>query len=276
MTNELYHFGVKGMHWGVRRYQNRDGSYTAQGRGRYATSSGRRSSSGSRTSGSSSDRRARIKKAAKIGAGVAAAGLAAYGGYRLAKSGRLRGLKALPNNRLALPGPTSKKSAASRVRSAASKAASKVSDSNVGRRVKRGINSAQYHATRVKNEASYRWATRGSKGSRSNGIGLPGSTYSRAGRAASGARRAASAAASGARRVGAAARRTVGAPGRAMADLGSWAVSGKTRRSRVARELAIGAGAGAAMAGATGIYAQSVKYRNARRRGRDQAKKRRR
>ena len=35
MNNELYHFGVKGMRWGVRRYQNEDGSYTAAGRKRY-------------------------------------------------------------------------------------------------------------------------------------------------------------------------------------------------------------------------------------------------
>jgi hypothetical protein len=33
---ELYHHGVKGMKWGVRRYQNKDGSLTAQGRKRYA------------------------------------------------------------------------------------------------------------------------------------------------------------------------------------------------------------------------------------------------
>lgn len=30
--NELYHHGVKGMKWGVRRYQNPDGSLTAEGK----------------------------------------------------------------------------------------------------------------------------------------------------------------------------------------------------------------------------------------------------
>lgn len=32
---EFYHFGIKGMHWGVRRYQNEDGSYNAAGKKRY-------------------------------------------------------------------------------------------------------------------------------------------------------------------------------------------------------------------------------------------------
>lgn len=32
--NELYHHGIKGMHWGVRRYQNPDGTYTDAGKRR--------------------------------------------------------------------------------------------------------------------------------------------------------------------------------------------------------------------------------------------------
>ena len=33
--SELYHHGIKGMKWGVRRYQNADGSLTAAGQKRY-------------------------------------------------------------------------------------------------------------------------------------------------------------------------------------------------------------------------------------------------
>ena len=34
--NELQHWGIKGMRWGVRRYQNKDGSLTPAGEKRYA------------------------------------------------------------------------------------------------------------------------------------------------------------------------------------------------------------------------------------------------
>lgn len=34
-NDELYHHGVKGQRWGIRRYQNPDGSYTDAGRRHY-------------------------------------------------------------------------------------------------------------------------------------------------------------------------------------------------------------------------------------------------
>lgn len=34
LNGELYHYGIKGMKWGVRRFQNKDGSTTAAGRAR--------------------------------------------------------------------------------------------------------------------------------------------------------------------------------------------------------------------------------------------------
>lgn len=37
---ELYHHGILGMHWGIRRYQNKDGSLTAAGRKRYGSDEG--------------------------------------------------------------------------------------------------------------------------------------------------------------------------------------------------------------------------------------------
>lgn len=36
MVNELYHHGIKGQKWGRRRFQNSDGSLTAEGKKRYA------------------------------------------------------------------------------------------------------------------------------------------------------------------------------------------------------------------------------------------------
>lgn len=36
MSNELQHHGIKGQKWGVRRFQNTDGSLTAEGKKRYS------------------------------------------------------------------------------------------------------------------------------------------------------------------------------------------------------------------------------------------------
>ena len=42
----LYHHGIKGMRWGIRRYQNADGSYTDAGMKRYFNSDGTRTRAG--------------------------------------------------------------------------------------------------------------------------------------------------------------------------------------------------------------------------------------
>ena len=67
-SDELYHFGIKGMHWGVRRFQRKDGSLTAKGRKHVKTNPSYDSDKEAR--------KAKIKKYAKraaIGVGVTAA-----------------------------------------------------------------------------------------------------------------------------------------------------------------------------------------------------------
>jgi len=46
LSSELYHHGIKGQRWGVRRYQNTDGSLTSRGRQQYGVGNGRKTTTG--------------------------------------------------------------------------------------------------------------------------------------------------------------------------------------------------------------------------------------
>lgn len=118
--NELYHHGILGQKWGVRRFQNPDGSLTPAGRERYGYGNGNGNKSGSQTSNkaSSSSKQSHTKvstnsdgshasvgrarqnnssleikgltdnqkKALKVGATVVGVALASYGIYKLSNS----------------------------------------------------------------------------------------------------------------------------------------------------------------------------------------------
>ena len=110
-SDELYHHGIKGQKWGVRRFQNPDGSLKTAGVKRDGvTSNSLRRPKNSRVDGTTpnsfrrpknaradrasseakTDAKAQKtglsngqKKALKVGAGVAVAAVTAYGGYKL-------------------------------------------------------------------------------------------------------------------------------------------------------------------------------------------------
>lgn len=77
--SDLTHHGIKGQKWGVRRFQNEDGTLTAAGKKRRGNTSEESKHMSDKT-------KANLKKAAKIGAAVVATGLVAYGTYKIGKN----------------------------------------------------------------------------------------------------------------------------------------------------------------------------------------------
>ena len=60
--HEFYHWGVKGMKWGVRRYQNSDGSLTAKGKQRYSRTTGHEDIANASVSGKNEHRKKVLAK----------------------------------------------------------------------------------------------------------------------------------------------------------------------------------------------------------------------
>ncbi len=73
--DELYHHGIKGQKWGVRRFQNSDGTLTEEGQKRYG-------GAGQREHKGLTDKQ---KTALVVGATAAATALALYGAYKISE-----------------------------------------------------------------------------------------------------------------------------------------------------------------------------------------------
>lgn len=81
MDSKLYHSGVKGMKWGIRRYQNADGTLTEEGRARYGANSYQEMSPSQRANFDKdmTTRSDKLKRSTAIGVGLAATAASAAG-----------------------------------------------------------------------------------------------------------------------------------------------------------------------------------------------------
>ena len=103
MDSYLQHWGLKGMHWGHRRWQNEDGTFNEAGKIRYFGKSNKKNVDKSDINGYNNTKPIlsdEQKRAIKIGATVAISALAIYGGYKLAKSGKIKELSSIGKERV--------------------------------------------------------------------------------------------------------------------------------------------------------------------------------
>ena len=92
-SDELFHHGIKGQRWGIRRYQNPDGSLTPEGKRKYGTIENYRKLQSIKAKNNSSDRKSKIssfiskhKKGIAIAGGLLVAGTAAIAISKIAKT----------------------------------------------------------------------------------------------------------------------------------------------------------------------------------------------
>ena len=87
MNEELYHHGILGQKWGIRRFQNSDGSLTSEGKRRYDNDSHSKSDNNakSETSEKSKSRAKNLKRTVAVGATIAVASLAVIGVSKLSQ-----------------------------------------------------------------------------------------------------------------------------------------------------------------------------------------------
>lgn len=114
MSNEVYviqHHGIKGQRWGIRRFQNEDGTRTPLGKKRErngeqgsAPSANKAGTSNGQKQGLTDAQKDMLKKVAIAGATAAAVGVAAYGAYKYSdaiKSEAFQETMELGRNRIA-------------------------------------------------------------------------------------------------------------------------------------------------------------------------------
>lgn len=99
MASQLYlvHHGIKGQRWGVRRFQNKNGTLTSAGKSRYGVGKPKthrdrliykykNKGMSQQEAEAAADKRRKIERAIVIGAAVTATALASYGAYQYVKT----------------------------------------------------------------------------------------------------------------------------------------------------------------------------------------------